>query len=128
MTKIDFQTVDAYISSKPEAVAATLELVRSTILRALPKAEEVISYKMPAYKQDGEVILYFAGWKHHFSLYPAGLHLIAAFKDEFASYKVKKGTIRFPLSAPVPKKLIADVAKFRLAEVANRKKTSVITR
>ncbi len=128
MSKINCQSVDEYISSKPEAVAATLELVRGAILRALPKAEEVISYKMPAYKQHGEVILYFAGWKHHYSLYPADLRLVAAFKDELALYEVEKGTIHFPLSAPVPKKLIADIAKFRLGEVANRKKASAITR
>jgi uncharacterized protein YdhG (YjbR/CyaY superfamily) len=128
MRKLDFQSVDDYISSKPDAVAAKLELVRVTIHRALPRAEEVISYKMPAYKLHGEVILYFAGWKQHYSLYPAGPRMIAAFKDELGSCKVDKGTIRFPLSAPVPKKLIADLAKFRLAEVVDRTKTSAITR
>ena len=128
MSKIDFQSVDDYISSKPDAAAATLELVRSAIRKALPKAEEVISYKMPAYRLRGEVILYFAGWKHHYSLYPAGPRLEAAFKDELASCTADKGTIRFPLSAPVPKKLIADIAKFRLMEVADRRKTSAITK
>jgi len=102
--------------------------VRSAIRKALPKAEEVISYKMPAYRLRGEVILYFAGWKHHYSLYPAGPRLVAAFKDELASCTADKGTIRFPLSAPVPKKLIADIAKFRLMEVADRRKTSAITK
>jgi len=126
MSKADFQSVDDYIASKPDAVTATLELVRNTIVRALPNAEEVISYKMPAYRLDGEVILYFAGWKHHYSLYPAGARLVAAFKDELASYTVDKGTIRFPLSAPVPKKLIGDIAKFRLAEMADRRRTGTL--
>ncbi len=91
-------------------------MVRSAIRAALPKAEEVISYNMPAYKLHGEVLLYFAGWKQHYSLYPASPRLVAAFKDELAPFKVDKGTIRFPLSAPVPRKLIAEMAKFRQAE------------
>jgi uncharacterized protein YdhG (YjbR/CyaY superfamily) len=124
MSKLDFQSVDDYISSKPEAVAAVLELVRLTIRKALPKAEETISYKMPAYKSHGELILYFAGWKQHYSLYPADPHMVAAFKDELTFCKVDKGTIRFPLSAPAPKKLIAEIARFRLAQVAERKKKS----
>lgn len=128
MSKLDFQSVNEYIASKPDAVAAKLELVRSTIRKALPKAEEVISYKMPSYKLHGEVILYFAGWKQHYSLYPASPHMVAAFKDELASCKLDKGTIRFPLSAPVPKKLIADIAKFRLAEVSDRRKASAGTK
>jgi uncharacterized protein YdhG (YjbR/CyaY superfamily) len=128
MSKIDFQSVDEYIASKPDAAAATLEHVRSTIRKALPKAEEAISYKMPAYRQYGEVILYFAGWKEHYSLYPVGPRLVAAFKDDLESCRVDKGTIRFPLSAPVPRKLIADIAKFRLAEVADRRKTSAGTK
>jgi len=128
MSKLDFQSVEEYISSKPDAEAAKLELVRSTIRKALPKAEEVISYKMPAYKLHGEVILYFAGWKRHYSLYPAGPRLIAAFKDELASWKVGKGTIRFPLSEPVPNKLIADIAKFRSTAAADRRKMDAITK
>ena len=122
--KLDFQTVSEYIASQPDAAAAQLELVRSTIRRALPMAEEVISYKMPAYKLDGKVILYFAGWKEHYSLYPAGARLAAAFKNELASCTLHKGTIRFPLAAPVPTKLIAAIAQFRLAEVSDRSRSS----
>jgi uncharacterized protein YdhG (YjbR/CyaY superfamily) len=76
---------------------------------------------MPAYRQDGEVVLYFAGWKHHYSLYPASARLVDAFKDELAPYEVSKGTIRFPLSEAVPKKLIGDIAKFRLVELGDRR-------
>ena len=82
---------------------------------------------MPAYKLHGEVILYFAGWKRHYSLYPAGPHLIAAFKDELASWKVGKGTIRFPLSEPVPVKLIGQITRFRVEEVAEREKAKAAT-
>jgi uncharacterized protein YdhG (YjbR/CyaY superfamily) len=89
----------------------------------VPRAEEVISYNIPTYKLDAGPVLYFAGWKQHYSLYPATGHLIAAFKDELAPYEVNnKGTIRFPLSEPVPVKLIERIAKFRAKEVADRPK------
>ena len=94
MTKTNFKNVDEYIAAQPEAGQAVLATVRSGIRKALPKAEEVISYKIPAYKLKGAVVLYFAGWKQHYSLYPAGDRLVAAFKDELTPYKISKGRIR----------------------------------
>jgi uncharacterized protein YdhG (YjbR/CyaY superfamily) len=122
MAKTDFKSVDNYIASQPEAVQGVLERVRSTIRKAVPGAEEVISYQIPTYKLNGRPVLYFAGWKQHYSLYPSTDHLAAAFKDELAPYEVNKGTIRFPLSEPVPVKLIERIAKFRAKEVAEREK------
>jgi uncharacterized protein YdhG (YjbR/CyaY superfamily) len=122
MAKTDFKSVDEYIASQPSAVRGVLGRVRSAIREALPGAEEVISYQIPAYKLRGGRVLYFAGWKQHYSLYPAGETLVAAFRDELASYQVSKGTIRFPLSQPVPVKLIGRIAKFRAKEVAEREK------
>jgi uncharacterized protein YdhG (YjbR/CyaY superfamily) len=122
MPKTGFKTVDEYIAAQPAAAQVVLERVRGTIRKALPEAEEVISYKIPAYKQHGGVLLYFAGWKQHFSLYPAGERLVAAFKDQLASYRVSKGTIRFPLSEPVPVKLIEGISKFRAKEAVRREK------
>ncbi len=118
MAKTDFKSVDEYIASQPEAVQGILERVRSTIRKAVPGAEEVISYKIPTYKLHGRPVLYFAGWKQHYSLYPATDRVVAAFKDDLAPYEVSKGTIRFPLSQPVPVKLIGRIAKFRAKEVA----------
>jgi uncharacterized protein YdhG (YjbR/CyaY superfamily) len=125
MAKTDFESVDEYIASQPEAVRGILGRVRSTIREAVPGAEEVISYKIPTYKLHGGPVLYFAGWKRHYSLYPATERVVAAFKDELASYEVSKGTIRFPLAQPVPVKLIGRIAKFRAKEVAEREKTKV---
>jgi uncharacterized protein YdhG (YjbR/CyaY superfamily) len=122
MPRTAFKSVDEYIASQPEAVHGVLERVRSTIREAVPAAEEVISYKIPTYKLPGGPVLYFAGWKQHYSLYPITGRLIAAFQDELASYKVDKSTIRFPLSGAVPVKLIARIAKFRANEVAEREK------
>jgi uncharacterized protein YdhG (YjbR/CyaY superfamily) len=127
MARTAFASVDEYISSQPGSVHAKLWLVRNTIQKALPRADEVISYNIPAYKLHGEAVLYFAGWKQHYSLYPAGASLVAAFKDELAPYKVNKGTIRFPLSEPVPVKLIEHIAKFRAKEAADREKVNRAT-
>ena len=126
MAKTDFKSVDEYISSQPEAAQSTLGRVRSTIRKALPRAQEVISYEMPTYKLGGEAVLYFAGWKQHYSLYPAGERLVEAFKAELAPYEVNNGTIRFPLSQPVPVKLLDRIAKFRAKEVAERHKRNSI--
>jgi uncharacterized protein YdhG (YjbR/CyaY superfamily) len=114
--KTHFMSVDDYIDAQPDHVRGVLNRVRSIIRKALPKAEELISYQIPAYKMHGERVLFFAGWKHHYSLYPAGEHLVAAFKGELARYKISKGTIWFPLSEPIPVKLIERIAKFRAKE------------
>jgi uncharacterized protein YdhG (YjbR/CyaY superfamily) len=99
--------------------------VRSAIRKAVPAAEEVISYKIPTYKLPGGPVLYFAGWKKHYSLYPVTERVVSAVKDELASYEINKATIRFPLSEPVPVKLIARIAKFRAQEVAGRAKAKL---
>ena len=122
MAKTDFKSVDEYIASQPEAVQGVLKRVRSTIRKAVPGAEESILYKIPTYKLHGGPVLYFAGWRQHYSLYPATDQLVAEFKEDLAPYKVNKGTIRFPLSEPVPVKLIERIAKFRAKEVAEREK------
>jgi uncharacterized protein YdhG (YjbR/CyaY superfamily) len=67
-------------------------------------------------------VIYFAGWKDHYSIYPATERAAVAFKDELTAFEVKKGTIRFPLFQPVPVKLIGRIAKFRAKEVAEREK------
>ncbi len=121
MAKGSVQSVDDYIASQPEPLRPVLERVRAAIRKALPKAEEVVSYKMPAYKQHGEIVIYFAGWSRHFSIYPAGARLVEALREELAPYEISKGTIRFSLGARVPAGLITRIAKFRLREIAARK-------
>jgi uncharacterized protein YdhG (YjbR/CyaY superfamily) len=119
------KNIDEYIADFPRTVQSVLKRVRSTIRKALPGAEEVISYRIPAFRVHGSTVLYFAGWKKHYSLYPSTDRLVKAFKDELAPYEVNnKGTIRFPLSEPVPVKLIAGIAKFRAKEAAARRKPS----
>ena len=122
MANTDFKSVDEYIASRPAAVRSVLKRVRSIIRKAVPKADEVLSYQIPTYKLNGRAVVFFAGWSEHYSLYPSNDRLVAAFKKELAQYEISKGTIRFPLSEPVPVKLIERIAKFRAKEVAEREK------
>jgi uncharacterized protein YdhG (YjbR/CyaY superfamily) len=121
MAKTNYKSVDEYIAAQPEALHPILERVRGAIRKALPGAEEKISYQIPAYKMNGGIVLYFAGWKQHYSIYPAIGRLVEQFKDDLAPYELSKGTIRFPLSRPVPVRLISRIAKFRAKEVAARR-------
>jgi uncharacterized protein YdhG (YjbR/CyaY superfamily) len=84
MTKPAVKSANEYISSQLNGVCTILGLIRSTIGKVLPRADDVISYKIPAYKLHGRAVLYFAGWKEHYSLDPASGSLVAAFRDELA--------------------------------------------
>jgi uncharacterized protein YdhG (YjbR/CyaY superfamily) len=123
MAKAEFKSVDEYMASKPETVRTALTRVRATLRKAMPGADEVISYNMPTYRMNGEAVLLFAGWKRHYSLYAASDAIVAAFRKELAPYEIQKGTISFPLNEPVPVKLIERIAKFRAAETAERTKS-----
>ena len=123
MGTIKFKSVNEYIAAQPETVRGILERVRSTVRKAVPAAEETISYNIPSFKIHGRSMLYFAAWKQHFSLYPASEHIVAAFKKDLAHYQVSKGTIRVPLSEAVPVKLIERIVKLREMELAEGAKS-----
>lgn len=106
--------VDAYIASFPQPVQGMLQQLRDIILKAAPKAQEGISYQMPAYKLNG-VLVYFAGYKNHIGFYPTGSG-IEAFKTQLSDYKTSKGTIQFPLDKPLPAALITKIVKHRVKE------------
>jgi uncharacterized protein YdhG (YjbR/CyaY superfamily) len=115
------ESVSEYIAGQPRAAQAALRRVRSVLRKALPGAQEVISYGIPAYQLHGRRVLYFAGWKQHYSIYPVTTRLIAAFGDALAPYEYNgKGTLRLPLDKPVPARLLARIAKFRVKEEAVR--------
>jgi uncharacterized protein YdhG (YjbR/CyaY superfamily) len=128
MAKTDFKSVDEYIATHPEDVQKVLQRVRGAIRKAVPDAEEGISYQIPAYKLHGGIVVYFAGWKQHYSVYPATDRVVEEFKDELLPYELSKGTIRFPLSQPVPVKLIERIAKVRAEEAAERARAKVTAR
>jgi uncharacterized protein YdhG (YjbR/CyaY superfamily) len=112
MTKTQFESVDEYIAAQPQAV----QRVRRIIRMAVPDVEESIGYQIAAYKLHGRPVLFVAGWKQHYSLYPASPRVLEQCASELAAYKISKGTIRFPLSAPIPVKLIERIAKLRAQE------------
>jgi uncharacterized protein YdhG (YjbR/CyaY superfamily) len=122
------RTIDEYIAVQPAATQIALERVRGAIGKAVPDAEECISYQIPAFKLHGRVMLYFAGWKEHYSVYPASDAMVAAFPDELAQYRVSKGTLRFSLSESVPVRLIGRIAKFRATELAAGKSAKAKTK
>ncbi len=111
--------IDDYIAGYPEKTREKLQQIRAIIQKAAPDATEVISYKMPAYKQNG-ILVYFGGHSNHIGFYPTGSG-IAAFKDDLSPYKYSKGAIQFPLEKPFPEKLITKIVKYRLNEVLLKK-------
>ncbi|HEY1023006.1 MAG TPA: DUF1801 domain-containing protein [Flavisolibacter sp.] len=111
---IHYASVDDYIAAQPKEMQPKLKQMRRAIKAVIPKAEEVISYCMPAFKQDG-IVVWYAATKKHFALYPK-TNVITAFKKELEPYAVAKGTIRFPIDQPLPLDLIQDIVRFRVAE------------
>lgn len=110
----DFKNIDEYIALQPENVRGKLEEIRLEIKRAAPMAEEVISYKMPAFRFKG-VLVYFATAKNHIGFYPTPSGIVA-FKDEMEEYKSSKGAVQFPLDKPLPLDLIRRIVEFRVKE------------
>jgi uncharacterized protein YdhG (YjbR/CyaY superfamily) len=117
MAKTDYASVDAYIAAQPEAVRPVLETVRGAIRKGAPGAVEVISYQIPAVRLPGGVVIWFAGWTAHYSLYPVTGGVTEAFGAQLAPYVQSKGTLRFPLGEPVPEALITAITKVRAEEV-----------
>ena len=109
-----FKTMDEYIASFPKNVQTILQEIRQTIHNAAPKAEEAISYSMPAFKQNG-VLVWFAAFKNHIGFFPTALG-VEAFKEELKGYEISKGTIRFPLDKPIPFDLVKKIVEYRVKE------------
>lgn len=112
------QNIDEYIADFPKETQLILEQIRATIRKSAPEAEETISYRMPAYKQNG-VLVYFAACKNHIGFYPTASG-IANFKAELSGYKSSKGAVQFPIENPIPLDLIAKIVQFRVKENLNK--------
>lgn len=112
--KIAFKDTDAYIATFPKSTQKLLEQLRKTIKKAAPKAEELISYNMPAYKYNG-VLVYFAAYERHIGFYPTASG-IKVFQKEISSYKNSKGAVQFPLDKPLPLALITSIVQYRAQE------------
>ncbi|HEY2647963.1 MAG TPA: DUF1801 domain-containing protein [Puia sp.] len=109
-----FTTVDEYIALHPPAVQEGLDLLRKTIKTAAPGAEEMISYRMPAYRLKG-MLAFFSAAKKHYGFYPTASPIIA-FREKLKSYETSKGTIRFAMNKPLPVKLITEIIKWKAKE------------
>ena len=110
--------IDSYIATFPKEVRALLSKVRRTIRTAVPKATEVISYNIPAFKQHG-ILVYFAGFKSHIGLYPP-VRGNAALAKAVAKYAGPKGNLRFPYDEPLPLSLITRIVRHKVKEDAAR--------
>ncbi|NOS56607.1 MAG: DUF1801 domain-containing protein [Cyclobacteriaceae bacterium] len=114
MKKNNITSVDDYIAEQSVEIWEKLNELRQVIKRAAPKADEAISYGMPAYKFYG-VLVYFGAYQNHIGFYPTGSG-ISAFKKELSVYEGSKGTVRFPIDKPLPLMLIKKIVRFRLKE------------
>lgn len=114
----NFNTIDTYIESQPENIQVLLKQMRKTIQKAAPEAQETISYGIPTFKLNGNLV-HFGGFKTHIGFYP-GPRGIEAFKEKLSAYEGSKGTVKFPVDKPLPLELVAEIVKFRVEE--NQKK------
>lgn len=111
--KPTFTTIDEYIALFPADIQAKLQEIRATIHAAVPDADEIITYNMPAFARNGTLVN-FAAWKQHIALYPAP-EGAPEFAAELAQYDTSgKGSLRFPLDAPLPLDLIRRIVLYRV--------------
>jgi len=109
------KTVEDYLAAVPKEARAALGKLRKTIKAAAPKAEEVISYRMPAFKYHGPLV-YFAAFKNHCSLFPASKSILKSFKSELEPYVTTGATIHFTAENPLPAALVKIIVKARIKE------------
>jgi uncharacterized protein YdhG (YjbR/CyaY superfamily) len=115
-----YRDIDTYITNHSKSVQPLLRKMRATIRKAAPKAQEAISYGIPTYRLNGNLV-HFGAFKDHISFFPTSSGT-AAFKKEISKYKISKGTIQFPFDKPLPLGLVTKIVRFRVRE--NLKKVS----
>jgi len=111
--------MDEYIKAFPKDVQSVLEKIRQSIGKAVPEAEETISYRMPSFKLKGRVLVYFAAFRKHIGFYPPAPR---EFKKEVSKYEGPKGNLKFPTDEPIPYDLITRIVLFRKKAILDRKK------
>ena len=113
--------VDEYLRGVEEPGRSTLQTLRRTILEIVPDAEQVISYRVPAFRVRGETVAGFAAFKNHLSYLPFSGSVLGALGGELEGYKMTKSSLHFPVDRPLPKALVQKLIEVRLAEVASRR-------
>lgn len=119
MPRRQFNTMDEYIAAFPQNVRDILEKLRRIIRESAPQSEEAISYGIPTFKLNGNLV-HFAAFKNHIGFYPTP-SAIVAFKRELSPYKQAKGSVQFPIDQPIPFDLVKKIVKYRVRENLDRK-------
>jgi len=112
--------VDAYLNALDEPKRSTLQTLRSTILEIVPEAEEVISYRVPAFRLRGKIVAGFAAFKDHLSYLPFSGSVLGELRDELEGYTMTKSALHFPVDRPLPKALVKKLIEVRLGDAARR--------
>jgi uncharacterized protein YdhG (YjbR/CyaY superfamily) len=123
MPKKGYKTIDEYIALFPKDIQRILQELRIAIRDSAPDAVEAISYRMPTFKLNGNLV-HFAAAKNHIGFYPTP-SAIEAFKQELADYEVSKGAVRFPMGKPIPIGLVRRMVNFRVKEQMSKKNISM---
>jgi len=107
--------IDAYIASFPPGVRAILRKVRGTVRKAAPQAEEIISYRIPAFRQGGRILIYFAAFREHIGVFPP-VKGEETLERALARFRGPKGSLRFPFDEPIPYPLIGRIVRLRVRQ------------
>jgi uncharacterized protein YdhG (YjbR/CyaY superfamily) len=110
------KTIDEYLAAIPADKRAALEKLRKTIKAIAPNAEECISYRLPAFRLNGKMLVAFGAAASHCAFYPMSAATVEAFKEDLKKYETSKGTIRFQADKPLPAALVRELVKARIAE------------
>lgn len=116
-------THDDYLAALPDGPRAALDKLRRTIRAAAPRAEECISYQLPAFRLDGKVLVLFGATAGHCSFFPGSGTAVAAHEGDLKGYSTSKGTIRFEADRPLPASLVRKIVKYRIAENATTQRS-----
>ena len=117
------EQVDRYLRELEEPKRSTLQALRRTILEIVPDAEEVISYRVPAFRVEGKTVAGFAAFKDHLSYVPFSGSVLGQMGDELKGYTMTKSSLHFPVDRPLPKALVRKLIAVRVAEVRRRTRT-----
>ena len=118
------KTIDEYLAAVKADQRAALQKLRRAIHGAAPKAQECISYGIPAFRLNGRSLVFFGAWANHCALYPGSSATLKKFRNELTDFPISKGTIRFSADKPLPVSLVKKLVKARIAENNDRANTN----